>query len=241
MINEAYKLFCTESISLLKRNKIRIKKQVVVVDVTEHNELKTHVLRLFRERLKHMKLQRLLTSLSNTTHPLLKQDPRLQDTHTHTDSFKSICAHTHTHSHTYIQTDRCSTEFLPCRAVYHWSQTALCRGTQKKTVKLLLLDISLRWTNQWCQIKSNRQETVGWRPKSDKKHSNMKIPWLSLTCSLSLQTSRPILCALRLRLTYRLLWVKGHFVDRASMAWQLVEDPAWCGVPDIHKSIKTEK
>lgn len=27
-------------------------------------------------------------------------------------------------------------------------------------------------------------------------------------------------------LTYRLLWVEGHFVDRASVAWQLVQDPA---------------
>lgn len=42
-------------------------------------------------------------------------------------------------------------------------------------------------------------------------------------------------------LTYRFLWVKGNFVDWASVARQLVQDPTWCGVPDIHKSRNTDE
>lgn len=41
----------------------------------------------------------------------------------------------------------------------------------------------------------------------------------------------------RVRLTYRFLGVKCHFVDGAGVTRQLVQDPAGCGVPDIDKSV----
>lgn len=85
-------------------------------------KLQTHVLRLFWDKLKLMKLQRLLTHW---------QTPPIHfwgRTHTHT----------HTSSHTRSHTN--TTEFLPCRAFCHWRQTALHRGTRKKGLWLDIVE-----------------------------------------------------------------------------------------------------
>lgn len=64
----------------------------------------------------------------------------------------NIHTHTHTVSHIFIQvfTHYHPTEFLPCRAVYHWSRTEL--WSEKEMIKLLFLfiflQLSLRWSKQ---------------------------------------------------------------------------------------------
>lgn len=117
-----------------------------------------------------------------------------------TTPYTSKSADTHTHSLSYTCTS--PTEFLPCRAVYRWIQTALCGGTKRKKMLITFVLLGSSWSDRKTWI------------------TFLLVWWL-------------------VWLTYRFLWVKGDFIDRASVARQLVEDPARCGVPDIHKPTNT--